>query len=700
MPRFALTACVALTPSGGRNRNRLRPASFGVADFRLSTPGGTTSRCHLPSPFHAPAGGEDGFHFAPEVEPVELAYRLSNTAGLARTGKLELFTRHQKAPLWSRELSAEEVTAGDHRLRWDGRVTECDAFPDGVVTVEHSPYKLKLTLQGGGWAECPVAWTYFHVLVDGMDLELGDSRVLSRQRDRDLATALGRLPAPREKAEVRLASNLFKTAPVEMEDDTDFHQYRAAWGNGPDVPVFARVWLKDSAGRRVDAPKALGRVRFLWDWEDAAEDLTRHTPTARTYLEQALKRQCSTSRPRGDNAHRDVGGKRGLPSSCVFPKQSGYAPQASPKEGTFPFRVVPCRKRGWAAYSEAWTSGAFAGRTGVLFQPSRIAGDAWRVTVQLAYERRKDGGVVLDVEDDAPLPAAVRASTGVFETWREVDISRIVRKQAGIAPFSLATVQEQFERAFLRLTDRSGGVSVMDAADYNARISRAVAACSWEVRAAVDPAVDQYAAGGQALTFRSWPDFQAEVKRLKRCDDAGLVRWLAPPHIEVRLSDEVAYHRTCKDWAKRIVVTAFDEPRAGRAGIELLQFSRLYNHERAPGGVAVNGFAKEFPSAARVRCAVVLCAGVANYAGQGNFNSPEQTIAHEMGHQLFLPHAPFSSSGVPGGANAAHHDMNGSDCLMGYDYSVERRLCGLCLLRLRGWDKRKLSSDGSRNATP
>jgi hypothetical protein len=633
------------------------------------------------------------------VEPVEVRYQLTHTAGLARTGKLELFTRHQKTPLWTRELSTEELTAGDHRLPWDGRVAVCEAFPDGVVTVEHSPYKLKLTLEGSGWAECPVAWTYFHVLVDGLELELGDPRVLARARDRDLATSLGRLPAPGQKAEVRLVCNVFKTNTQEMEDDTDFRHHRAAWGNGPDIPIFARAWLKDSQGRRVDAPKALGRVRFLWDWEDESEDLSRHTPRARAFLEQALNRQCSASRPKGDNAHKDVGGKRGLPSSAVFPKQRGHAPQARPREGVFPFRVVPCRKRGWAAYSEAWTSGAFAGRTGVLFQPSRIAGDAWRVTVQLAYERRKDGGVALDVEDDAPLPAAVRASTGVFETWREVHISRIVRKNPSVAGFSLATVQEQFERAFLRVVDRSGGVTDLDAADYNRRIAAAVKKLSWETQAAIDPAVDQYAAGSRALTFRTHAGFLAEVKRLKRCDDAALLRWLSRPNVEVSIPDEEAYHLLCKNWAKDILVTAFDEaPGRGTPGILLLQFSGLYNLERAPGGVPVNGFSKEFRSRDRTRCAVVQCGAAANYAS--NSNSLEQTIAHELGHQLFLPHAPFPIHLNLAGANATQHDQDGSDCLMGYDYSVERRLCGLCLLRLRGWNKRMLNSDGSRNAQP
>lgn len=699
MPRISFSACVALTPSGGRNRNRLRPASFGVADFRLLTPGGASSRCHLPAPFRPTGGGADGFHFAPGVEPVELTWRLGNDAGLARTGRLELFTRHRKAPLWSRALSAEELSEGVHRLRWDGGVSTCDAFPDGVVTVEHSPYKLKLTLEGSGWAECPVAWTYFHVLVDGLELELGDASALAQQKDREVTAALKKLPAPGEKAEVRLVSNIFKTHAAEMGNETDFRLHRATWGNGPGIPIFARAWVQDSSGRRVEAPKALGRVRFLWDWEDVTEDLTVHTPHARAFLEQALDRQCSKSRPTGDNAHRDVGGKRGLPSSAVFPKQAGYAPQETPRDGVFPFRVVPCNRRKWAAFSEAWTSGVYAGRTGVLFQPSRIAGDAWRVTVQLAYERRKDGAVALDIEDAAPLPAAVLATTGIFETWREVHISRVLRKHAGIAGFALQGVQAHFERAFLRLVDRSGGATDIPAAEYNARIAAAVGRhAAQELRAAINPTVDQHAAGSHALTFRRHAEFLAEVKRQKRCDDAALPRLLGPDTVPTSLLNEKVYNLQCKDWAKEILVAAFDALPGMPPGILLLQFSGLYNLERQPGGVSVNGFSKEFLSRNRSRCAIVQCGSANNYAG--NANSLEQTIAHELGHQLFLPHAPFPLNRIPVGARANLHDQNGSDCLMGYDFTTERRLCGLCMLRLRGWNSTLLNSDGSRNAHP
>lgn len=700
MPPIALTASVALTSPGGRNRNRLRLGCFGVSDLRLSLPDGPSSRCHRPE-VSATTPGEDDFHFVPEHEPVEIAYALDNDFDLVRAGRLELFTRHRKAPLWTRALKPEELLPGEHRLPWDGRVPAGDLFPDGVVTVEHSPYKLRLTLDGTGWARAPVAWTYFHVLVDDVTLELGDPRVLARPQDRELVAALGRLPAPGEKAEVRLVSNLFKAKADEMEDDTGFTEYRAAWNSGPRIPIFARAWLRDSRGRRVDAPKALGRVRFLWDWEDVTEDTAAHAPKVRAFLDQAIDRYRVTTQPKGDNAHTEVGGKRGAPSEAVFPRQAGQPPGDALKEGAFPFRVKPCNKRGWAATSTAWTSGELAGRTGVLFQPSRIAGDAWRVTVQLAFDKRRDGGMVLDVEDDAPLPAAVRACTGTFETWREVHVARVVRKHASIPGFSLAAVQAHYERAFLRVVDRTGGkVIELDPARYNARLAAEVAKRPVQVQAAIDPTVDQHAAGDHAVTFRAWPDFIAELKRRKGVDDAELMEWLAKDKAPGRPSPDTAhgYHAICKEWARLLVTFVCDADLGTTPGIALFMFSGLYNLETAPGGRELNGFSPEFPSQHRQRCAIVLCAKPSNYGR--NFNSLEQTIAHEIGHHLFLPHAPFPVERRLEGARAADHDQDGGDCLMGYDYSVERRFCGFCLLRLRGWDKRALDSNGPRNTKP
>ncbi len=70
-----------------------------------------------------------------------------------------------------------------------------------------------------------------------------------------------------------------------------------------------------------------------------------------------------------------------------------------------------------------------------------------------------------------------------------------------------------------------------------------------------------------------------------------------------------------------------------------------------------------------------------------NFGPLDETLAHELGHECFLPH-PGSNDGNP---DSQAHDPNDPNCLMG---SWDRfHFCGRCVLRLRGWSVSELVVD-------
>ncbi len=72
----------------------------------------------------------------------------------------------------------------------------------------------------------------------------------------------------------------------------------------------------------------------------------------------------------------------------------------------------------------------------------------------------------------------------------------------------------------------------------------------------------------------------------------------------------------------------------------------------------------------------------------------QQTTTHEVGHICFLPHAPTAGGFVDTlHDNAAHWN----NCTMSYNYDRERKFCGLCLLRMRGWDQAGLKKDRASN---
>jgi hypothetical protein len=82
----------------------------------------------------------------------------------------------------------------------------------------------------------------------------------------------------------------------------------------------------------------------------------------------------------------------------------------------------------------------------------------------------------------------------------------------------------------------------------------------------------------------------------------------------------------------------------------------------------------------------------------------EQTPAHEIGHCMFLPHAPrvdVTSAGARvevtsgGGITPDFHDGKNWNCLMSYN-RPRPGFCGLCLLRLRGYMGSKFDKNGPK----
>src|SRR5205085_2817028 len=106
-------------------------------------------------------------------------------------------------------LGPDWVAHGKHTVKWDGRVVKPTAkqagtegadglehdltqlaadktvhadFPDGYITLEHPPYKLRLSVTCGADAELAdrpaLAWTYFHILIKSFELVLGDEEMV------------------------------------------------------------------------------------------------------------------------------------------------------------------------------------------------------------------------------------------------------------------------------------------------------------------------------------------------------------------------------------------------------------------------------------------------------------------------------------------------------------------------------------------
>ena len=735
-----------LMPDDHKHGNHLRVPEFGILDLRLKV-GAKESRFFLPvdarkAPKHLT--GDEAFHFAPVKETIDILYEVDDPFRVVTGGLLEGFTRFDEKPLFAfylLKLGLDWLRDGKHSVNWDGRVvveevqagTEAgDAIthdltkiapvaadaakplPDGYVTLEHTPYKLRLTLTSETLDKQPaVAWTYFQILLQKIELELGteptvpqwgDATRLARDRAvRKQVEDDGGLPAEGATRKVYLRSNVFKTANPQMSDNTAFTEYKTLWGDGPSIPIIAKLRLADSADAEVKLEEAnyglvLGHARFLWDWEDVAEALGGQPAAPAAFIGAAVdyyKAGTDATRPakdhtypKGDNCHVDRGGKRGPDGTGVFSVVAGYTPQDPLKDHDFPFKTERCTTWRWAVFTRGWATGALNGRTGVLFRGSRMAGDPFKVWVHLDYDRTAKDKPVVDVKTE-PLktPDAVHAKTGTFQFWRRVIVARYIRKLGTIADWTanFATAKAFYTPAFIDLVNSTGSSKYLmaahkladgTAANYNA-LTEAILLATGDAAHTnhlAHDAVADHAADAAIFRLRPYagyvraahdslnPGFAADFASDAEATALG-ARNMAPLPVDpknTRLRATQGLMRaagmdTMAKFSNTLDLSLPLAPLIGRL--------QTLSGGGGGGGAAGNGITVVHFTYIHSGVAEAAAAGVGVTVTNGEaidvtdanrnrcvfyFTQPNtDTFVHEIGHHLFLPHSKYKT--LPGG---------------------------------------------------
>ena len=429
----------------------------------------------------------DRFHFAPGSEAVTIHWKFKRPQYITQA-KLEIYRKSAalELPIWCKEINWDTVPCPETgQTTFDGRIDVYSlaatdaanvavaiplglAFPGNLITVEHSPYKLKMTITGylaGAQVTRPVRWLYFDVLVKELALSFGNGQELDPNRP-DLThtfqwTPLGgvaqtvNLRTQAVQLETQILANLgaptadqpillessphaFNTnSTVMFSNDEMYRRHKQLWGDGPRLPLYAEVKIQTSDNHAVSQPAALGDLRFLWDWEDGVTDKLKKWATRQGYPRETKRFLVNTlqylvdvetaqgHQPAGStNCHRDFGGKRGEGAAPIFPPQTapGYnAATAALIPNVFPIPVAACAQRHWAAVSQVRGTNFKAGFTGVIFQPSRMAGDTYKVSVWFLPP-----GATFPYTDSASDLArnvkAPHASTGVLEIRRGITV--------------------------------------------------------------------------------------------------------------------------------------------------------------------------------------------------------------------------------------------------------------------------------------
>ena len=700
---------VARTAHDLQHVNRLHIPKFGVLKLFL-TIGDKSSKSYLLP--EAPeqkqdAKATDNFYFAPVKEKPKIKYEIDDKFGSIWWATLELFHRNKKDPIWKKDLRDDLITHGEHEIEWDGKIDGIDGkidkggdFPEQYITVEHSPYKLRMTLRGdGAWDYSPAAWTYLHVLVHSIEFEKGLKDALSRTLDKDLFDTVS-LPPEGTTQKVHLISNLYSLQNADKGDPTSFTAYRDLWKNGteegPNIPIFAKLFVKSSTDIRQDVPQAIGKVRLLWDWRDESpENLAIHFTEAREFLTDALDYDKAVTKPKGDNCHKDRGGKRGDATKPIFPKRGGDADAATLTAGKFPFKVDPAGTRKWSAYSETWRTGFLMGKTGVLFQPSHMAGDGYLVDAYFPHSRKPDGTDDLDTEDDNQLAHAIKAllpsgkPMGIWQIWREIHISLYHKKDASLPTLRFPDVATTLAKAYIELVDKSGAIQ-SPMAGYDGKIRAHLTGTAAERQLAVKSG-DQGTITKGGLLYLSYANFKFAVVAAKGFTTLPqLTAWLTTNNV----ATNAAYRTMLEAIADDVVVKTCDEYFTAADGIKVFHLEPYWETEDG-GRSNTGGFAStDFPT---IKSAIATKDHKRAGYIHGIMTAPpsiKEIASHEIGHTLFLPHAPGRAAGPAAVHDAVAHWNN---CMMSYEFNQEMKFCGLCLLRLRGWNYQVLNSNRALN---
>lgn len=116
----------------------------------------------LIEPHNDPKSGAARFRVIP-ANGVTIKWTIKNAAQVDHA-VLELFAKGNPNAIWSHDLTQGISDAG--QLAWDTKVTHGQAaYPDDLVNMEESPYKMKLTIRPKEGAVCtkPRGYTYFDV---------------------------------------------------------------------------------------------------------------------------------------------------------------------------------------------------------------------------------------------------------------------------------------------------------------------------------------------------------------------------------------------------------------------------------------------------------------------------------------------------------------------------------------------------------
>jgi hypothetical protein len=619
--------------------------------------------------------------FVPGAETIRISYAIDGPVAKADTVVMiveSVPTKGDRAVVESLAVAGPYAASGE--VNWDGKA----GTPGGFISLKGSPYEVTFELTSKSGKLSKSSPGKFGIEVKNIKIVVDDKGPL------DVAdqwkVTVGALVEELKKSgmpgdcdgRVIVDSPLFKITDGEMNDGASFLAYKTALGPGPAIPLLALITLKSKSGEgKRSAPVLIG-TRLLWDFKlESSADLDGSLagrgmhPAAKTFVKKAASFEESSTQPKGTSAHLKVGGFRAQSAD----RASAGIQWTSGDE----WNMTTPKQRDWAAFSDCGGGPEDSADSGVYFRPGRMAGDAHKVRAIVDVDES------LDVKDEAApdsAPALYRSNTIKLVAWRRIPIVANWIIGTKTTPISTAPLTAEYKKAAM-LIEPAPGVTPQDigakwSTEYKAVVDGCVKAKDPFLSKALETDPQGY-----PMRFRDFMDyweltnpdagfFGALWERIKNFFGSG---------------DEHEYKKQCdENWLDIVGAVARRIP-IPEKGITAVKFGENGPHNQNPNpGSFTAGVAPSITGLTDRGKAIFF---------QFTVSDSAKTFIHEVGHTLFLAHAPghFKPGEQPGGFQPEAHDKD-QMCLMSYSTN-KKFFCGLCFLKLGGWNYLQVRNDGN-----
>lgn len=608
--------------------------------------------------------------FVPETEVLNVGYTITGPLDQLEHVRMKVVAEDDPGTtLFATELPAD---AASGTFPWKG---DAGGNWKGFLTLKHSPYRVQLFLDTMFGVTIPSNIENVSVLPKDIKIRVDDLPAANVPAEQKKTIAdLKKETAASSKAKLILVSPVFKITSDEMNDDSSEIEYHGYVHEGPDVPLFAKVFLKGKDGSPKRSVKALFDSKLLWDvtldtdgdFGSELDDRAVHS-VAKDFITRVSAFKKDEAEPPGRNCPVGLSGLRGT----VAERKTKQWQELT---GSWPLSIPG--ERGWDGHSDCAEEAGVDDDTGVLFKGGIMAGDSFWIQAFLNHD------LSLDSKDNGKLTNAPpeRKSTKLRWTiWRFVEVTKSYKIGAGTTELDFAALDKEYNQAAMFIKPQPGlkteEIQAQWKTQYQSVLKNELAANKFIQDAAIEDPED-------------WPvRFRSFVQYWQRTHPkAGFFGRLGNRiHSFFGSADKETYFKSCDQHAYRVYSTVAGKFPLGENGLTLFKFPNNGEHNLNNRGSFTAGVAPALSTADRHKSAFLMF----------EEGAATKTLIHEVGHLLFLAHAPghFDPPKQPDGYQPNAHDKN-EFCIMSY-HDSKKHLCGLCQLKLRGWHYSGVKNDGT-----